>query len=219
MLLGLLAAMVPATWAARATLSSLLASSAVRGGGGHGRMRRGMIVAQVALSLVLLSSGALVVRSFERLLRADPGFRAGGRPQRSACRARPSSSQAHRRVAFQDRVERRSGGDSRRDRCQRHVRAAAHGVGVPDDITVPGAPGNTASPDRDAPLVDVIGTRASYVQVMGMRVVAGRAFDPVRQRRRQEALIDRRLASAVLPEGRPSRSARQDPFERRTAAR
>ena len=40
MVLGLLAAMVPATWAARASLSSLLASSAVRGGGGHGRMRR-----------------------------------------------------------------------------------------------------------------------------------------------------------------------------------
>jgi len=34
-LLGLLAATVPAVWTARATLSSLLASSAVRGGGGH----------------------------------------------------------------------------------------------------------------------------------------------------------------------------------------
>ena len=73
-LLGVLAATVPAAWSARTSLSSLLASSAVRGGGGHGRLRRGMIVAQVALSLVLLSSGALVVRSFERLLRADPGL-------------------------------------------------------------------------------------------------------------------------------------------------
>src|SRR5262249_18583086 len=49
MLRGLVAAAVAATWAARVTLSSLLASSAVRGGGGHGRMRRGMIIAQVAL--------------------------------------------------------------------------------------------------------------------------------------------------------------------------
>ena len=73
-LLGILAAAAPAVWAARTSLSSLLAGSAVRGGGGQSRWRRGMIVAQVALSLVLLSSGALVVRSFERLLRADPGF-------------------------------------------------------------------------------------------------------------------------------------------------
>src|SRR5206468_8724925 len=77
-LLGVLAAAAPAVWAARASLSSLLASSAVRGGGAQGRWRRGMIVAQVALSLVLLSSGALVMRSFERLLRADPGFRPDG---------------------------------------------------------------------------------------------------------------------------------------------
>jgi putative ABC transport system permease protein len=66
-LLGVLAAAVPAAWAARASLSSLLAGSAVRGGGGQSRWRRGMIVAQVALSLILLSSGALVMRSFERL--------------------------------------------------------------------------------------------------------------------------------------------------------
>ena len=41
-------------------------------------MRRGMIVAQVALSLVLLNTGVLVVRSVEQLLRADPGFRSEG---------------------------------------------------------------------------------------------------------------------------------------------
>jgi len=37
-----------------------------------------MVVAQVALSLVLLTTGGLVVRSFERLLRADTGFRPDG---------------------------------------------------------------------------------------------------------------------------------------------
>ena len=95
-LLGLLAAMAPATWAARATLSSLLASSAVRGGGGHGRMRRGMVVAQVALSLVLLSSGGLVVRSFERLLRADPGFSSERRADDARAGCRRSSSRSRR---------------------------------------------------------------------------------------------------------------------------
>src|SRR5262249_56016941 len=48
-LLGVLAAAAPAVWAARTSLSSLLAGSAIRGGGGQGRWRRGLIVAQVAL--------------------------------------------------------------------------------------------------------------------------------------------------------------------------
>src|SRR5262249_59381302 len=73
-LLGALAAAPPAVWAARASLSSLLAGGAVRGGGGQSRLRRSLIVAQVALSLVLLSSGAPVLRSFERLRRAGSGF-------------------------------------------------------------------------------------------------------------------------------------------------
>ncbi len=77
-LLGLIAAAVPATWAARVSLASLMSASAVRGGAASGRMRRGLIVVQVALSLVLLSAGGLVVRSFQRLVATDPGFRPEG---------------------------------------------------------------------------------------------------------------------------------------------
>ena len=36
-----------------------------------------------------------------------------------------------------------------------------------------------------------------------MRIVAGRAFDPVRHDGRQEALIDRRLAEQFFPTGNP----------------
>jgi hypothetical protein len=38
---------------------------------------------------------------------------------------------------------------------------------------------------------------------MGMRIVSGRAFDPVRQDGRQEALIDRHLAEQFFPNGDP----------------
>jgi putative ABC transport system permease protein len=184
-------------------LSSLLASSAVRGGGGHGRVRRSMIVAQVALSLVLLTSGGLVVRSVDQLLRADPGFRADGvLTFRVRCPPeffpRPPDV-----IGFQDRVERAlaaiPGVSGVSATSALPLTASAPQV----PITIPGAPGNTGSAERDAPLVDMIGTRASYVQVMGMRVLAGRAFDPVRQDARQEALIDRRLAAQFFPDGNP----------------
>ena len=203
LLLGLLAAAVPATWAARATLSSLLASSAVRGGGGHGRMRRGTIVAQVALSLVLLSTGGLVVRSVERLLRADPGFKPDGVLTfrvRSPPEFFPNPADL---VGFQDRVERALAAIPGVTGVSATSALPLTASSTQMPVTIPGAPGNTGSPDRDAPLVDVIGTRASYVQVMGMRVVAGRAFDRVRQDGRQEALIDRRLAAQFFPSGDP----------------
>jgi putative ABC transport system permease protein len=70
-------------------------------------------------------------------------------------------------------------------------------------VTFPGAPGNTGSQEQDSPIVDMIGTRASYVQVMGMRLVMGRAFDVVRQDGRQEVIIDRHLAERFFPNANP----------------
>jgi putative ABC transport system permease protein len=75
---GLLFGVVPAV------LASASAGDALREGGRHGggpRSRRvlGMlVVAEVALSLVLLAGAGLLIRSFMRLQNIDPGFRAGG---------------------------------------------------------------------------------------------------------------------------------------------
>jgi putative ABC transport system permease protein len=203
--LGLFAALAPALWATRSSLSLLLASSAVRGGGGHGRLRRGMIVAQVALSLVLLSSGALVVRSFEHLLRTDPGFKSEGIftvlvrtppvffPERSDV------------LAFQDSIH--------------NALAALPGVtgagavnALPltststttfsqSTITIPGAPGNTGDPERDAVLTDVLAARAGYFEVMGIRLVAGRTFEKSRPAGVREAVIDTTVARRFFPQG------------------
>ena len=203
MLLGLLAAAVPAIWAARTTLSSLLAASAVRGGGGHGRMRRGMIVTQVALSLVLLSSGGLVVRSVERLLRADPGFNPEGVLTfrvRSPPEFFPKPADL---IGFQDRVERAMAAIPGVTGVSATSALPLTATAAQNVMVVPGAPGNTGAREHDAPVVDVIGTRATYPQVMGMRVIAGRAFDPVRQDGRQEVLIDRRFAEHFFPGSDP----------------
>src|SRR5262245_27204178 len=48
-----------------------------------------------------------------------------------------------------------------------------------------------------------MGTRAGYVEVMGMRVLAGRAFDKVRRDAVREALLDRHLARQFFPTGSP----------------
>jgi putative ABC transport system permease protein len=202
-ILGLLAAAAPAMWAARATLSSLLASSAIRGGGGHTRMRKSLIVAQVALSLVLLGSAGLVVRSVERLLLADPGFNADGVLTfrvRTPPEFFPKPADV---VGFQDRVERAL-------RAIPGVTDASATSTLPltassnmTTIEISGAPGNTGSREHDALVADVIGTRASYTSVMGMHILAGRTFDPVRDDGRQEALIDRHVAEYFFPNANP----------------
>jgi predicted permease len=202
-LLGLLAGIAPALWASRAPLSSLLASSAVRGGGGHARMRRSLVVAQVALSLVLLSAAGLVARSFERILHADPGFNPEGVLTLRVPMPPQLFSMVPEAQAAQDRIL--------------EVLAAISGVrgvsatsSVPltagsnqSTITIPGAPGLTGDRDRDAPLVDYIGTRAGYAKVMGIEVVSGREFEKTRPQGVIEAMIDTSLARQFFPTGNP----------------
>jgi hypothetical protein len=78
-------------------------------------------------------------------------------------------------------------------------------------VTIPGAPGITGNVDRDTPLVDYMGIRAGYVEVLGMRVIEGRPFERVRRDGVREALIDRSLArqffQAAALSGRRFRSA------------
>ncbi|MDF1504591.1 ADOP family duplicated permease [Roseisolibacter sp. H3M3-2] len=201
-LLGALAGAPPAGGSTRAQLATLLRNAAVRGGGGgFGPLRRAMVVAQVALSLVLLSAGGLVVRSFDRLLRVDPGFSPAGVltfgvPVPGA--RYPSDTLV---LAVHERLHREL--------------AAIPGVtavgaasalplaGDPSQTTVrfPSAPGNTGDEERDRPLVDFMPTRAGYFEALGIRVLAGRAFAPTPTRGVREAVIDRTLARQFFPTG------------------
>lgn len=78
LLTGLVLGIVPAAQASRADpIDSLKDSARGSTGGRHtGRFRAGLLVAEVALSLVLLVGAALLIDSFRRLQRVDPGFRA-----------------------------------------------------------------------------------------------------------------------------------------------
>ncbi len=200
-LLGVVAAAAPAAWGARASLSSLLAGSAVRGGGGQSRWRRGLIVAQVALSLVLLSSGALVMRSFERLLRADPGFQSDGVFTVRVLMPYELFPQMSDRIAFQDRLQ---GALAAIPGVTGASAASALPLTAPaiqSTITIPGAPGNTGDPERDQLPTDIIAVRANYVEVMGMRLIAGRTFTEFRQNGVTEAMIDTAIARRFFPDG------------------
>jgi putative ABC transport system permease protein len=73
---GVLFGLAPALQAARPDLSGVLTEGARGGGGGRRRQRfrRGLVVSQIALALVLVASAGLLARSFARMRGVDPGF-------------------------------------------------------------------------------------------------------------------------------------------------
>jgi putative ABC transport system permease protein len=200
LVVGLAAGAAPGAWAARTHLGSLMGVMGVRGGGGRGRMRRGLVVVQVALSLVLLTAGGLVVRSFDQLLRVDPGFDPSGVltiriPIMGA--ASPGAEGIH---ALHDRIQ--------------SELAALPGVssvgavgGLPltgtganqTGFTFPGAPGITGDSDVDVPLVDWTAVRTGYFEAIGARLIEGRTFDGPPREGVTEIVIDRTLARQFFP--------------------
>jgi putative ABC transport system permease protein len=72
----LLFGLAPALQGSRPELTEALKQSGSRGtiGGGKGRLRSALVIAEVALSMVLLAGAGLLLRSFERLQQVDLGF-------------------------------------------------------------------------------------------------------------------------------------------------
>ena len=102
----LLAGVLPVLRGLGADLSATLAR-AIRGTAATPtgrRLRQASIVAQLALSLALLVSAALVIQTFVRLRAVDPGFDAAGRMTLSYFAPRARYADAGRLVALVDRV-------------------------------------------------------------------------------------------------------------------
>ena len=80
MLTGLLFGTIPAIDGARTAPRERLqdGTSTVAGSGQRGFARRALVVTEVALALVLVSGAGLLIRSFQRLIAVDPGFRPEG---------------------------------------------------------------------------------------------------------------------------------------------
>jgi len=218
--LGVVAAVLPAAWVSHVSAfasfrrdRSLVTSpvmSVMRGAGATERWRRGIVVAQVALTMVLLFAGGLVARSFERLLASDPGFSpANVLTFRVAMDPRlfPKANEA---FAFQERVETAL-------TSLPGVRDVGATAALPlttsapqnsvwswqEKVGFPGAPGITGEAQRDSVLVDIIAARAGYIDAMSMRIVDGEPFTRNRPDNVYEALIDQQLARRFFPTGTP----------------
>jgi putative ABC transport system permease protein len=164
---------------APALLASGTASASLREGGRHGaspKARRALgalVVAEVALSLVLLAGAGLLIRSFMRLNDVDPGFRAEGlltaRVQLSGARYEDDAKTA---AFYTEAVNRISTGPG--------VRSAGGISFLP--LAGPGIGTRFHRPDQpkpaagDEPVTDVRPVTPNFFRTMGVPQLAGRDF-------------------------------------------
>ncbi|HEV8217311.1 MAG TPA: ABC transporter permease [Gemmatimonadaceae bacterium] len=104
--LGLLAAWRAASGDLRAALSQ---SQRTQGGGGASyRIRGSLVVAQLAMTVVLLIGAGLLARSFARLMTLDTGFRTNGVVVATLGLESPSEERVARRTQYFDEIARRA---------------------------------------------------------------------------------------------------------------
>jgi putative ABC transport system permease protein len=202
-LLGLVAAGMPAVWASRVSLASFMTGLATRGGAGSSRMRRSMIVVQVALSLVLLSAGGLVVRSFQHLLAADPGFGSKGILSFGVGYDKSLFPQGTDFNTFQDRVETALRALPGVTSVSATSMLPLSGGGNVCWVALPDEPKETGPGQAKGRPCFRIFTRPGYLETMGMRLVAGRTLEERRHDEVHETVIDRRTARHFFGSGNP----------------
>jgi len=205
---GALFALVPLREHGRTSLGAALA--AARGDARRLRplARQALVVAQVALTTVLLVGGALLARSLAHVLAIDPGFRAAGvltfrvpsaTPRHATPQAREALAQTMREAL-------------RALPGVTHVGAASH---LPfDSIPNWGGPWSLTEAAAEAlPSADYRAVGPGFFETAGVELLAGRVFtqedgpttEPV-------VVVDETLARKAWPGGSPlGRRLRADP--------
>ncbi len=196
LLTALLAGLVPAVQASRPDLAHALKAGARDGGSGRSRLGRGLLVAQTALSVVLLVGAGLFVDSVQRLGRLDVGIdlprvllaetnlaQAGVEP----ARVKELWKEGARRVAALRGVE----------------RAALAGRSVPMRggwgvaIALPGRD-STPSLPKGGPYFAVV--EPGYLATIGARIVQGRALTDADERSPDRvAIVNEHVAQSYWP--------------------
>ena len=140
---------------------------------GH-RTRSILVVAEVALSLVLLFGAGLMIRSFQQLQRVNPGFDPGGVLTMTLSVARSKFHLPSQQVAFFERVLQRVRTLPGIESAGVIDAAPLTGNGSHQPVAIEGRPALAMS---DQPEVDVRMISAGYMRSLRIPIVRGRDFN------------------------------------------
>jgi len=171
-LTGVLFGLAPALRLSRLQPVESLKDGARSSLGGKHRLRNGLVVAEAAITLVLLVGAGLLMKSFMRLLQVDPGFRPDHMLTAQISRTERDDKKV---IGFYEQV-------LARVQALPGVTAAGAVSFLPLDGL--GSATNFFLDDRpkprpgDEPVADVRSISADYFKAMGTPLLRGRAFDP-----------------------------------------
>jgi putative ABC transport system permease protein len=198
-LTGIVFGIVPALHAGGARALSLLRTARVTAAGSGGsRTRRGLLVAEVALALMLLSAAGLTVQTMANLLAIDPGFEA----------ARVISAQVSLPVARYTPGQRRGFYDAAIERVRAipGVAQAAFTYSLPvqgsnwNSVFI--ASGHPVPAREDLPGAAWTPVSIGYHETMGIRLIRGRLFTPADgPQSTTVVVVNERLARHFWPNG------------------
>ena len=205
LLAGLIFGVVPAWRASRVNAQDALKANGDRGaslGAGRHRFLQIAVIAQVAMTLVLLLGSGVMVRSLARLLETDPGFRPANMV---SMQISPPSTRypawQKRSALYQQIME--------RVRALPGVEAAALTASVPfsdmglssSPFSVPGAP---PLPDGQQRHANAIPVTPEFFRTMGIPLLRGRPFtDADGPDAPRVVIVDEQLAKQYFPDEDP----------------
>jgi predicted permease len=199
---ALIIGLLPAIASGAVTINQVLGDGSRSGTAGRSArlFRRGLVVTQVALSVILLIVGTLLLASFRHLLNVDAGFTATGVVSATVF---PPPSRYPDDAAVASVLNRI------RDRVR--VIPGVESVGMTSNIALSGfeSPSPVSATDRpgtdDVPLVpSVVAVTPGYFEAMSTLLMRGRYFDDGdRDDTGRVAILDERLASRLWPGADP----------------
>lgn len=198
---GILFGLAPAWQASRATIGSVLKDGGRSSTANGGRwIRNALLIAEVAISVVLLVSAALLLRSFTRLIYVDPGFRPEHVLAFRVALPNNAYREDHLKIAFFDRLMERL--ESLPD-----VTAAGMIQAMPMrgdyvlSFTIEGRPplGPNQEPSANHRVIS-----PEYFQTMGIPLLRGRPFTrDDRDKSPMVAIVDQMFVDRYFPNQDP----------------
>jgi predicted permease len=172
----LLFGLLPALRLAGGDLHTTLRESGARAGSApHARLRSALLVAEVALSLVLLVGAGLLVRSSARLGAVDYGYHAKGLIAATLDLPRTRYDTTTKQREFYARLIERMASHPGVASIAGTSQPPALGYGMTFSFAIEGRPARNPSGREDPEALRVI--TPGYFRTMGIPVVRGRAFD------------------------------------------
>ena len=174
---ALIFGLVPALQASRTDASLVLreADRAATGGRHRARTRSVLVVAEIALTVVLLVSAGLLTSSFIRLQQVDPGFRVDQVMLVSLPLPQSTYPDGTRQTAFYQRVLE---GIQQRGEIQSAAILFPNpiaGANAGGSVTIDGRP---IPPRKDRPFTAIASVSDDYFRTLGIAMIQGRTFSP-----------------------------------------